>query len=115
MAAVGDITIALGSVAKIIPDRFTPAASASLNLRKILPRTGKFRFPFLSRTEGKETEGSLIAIVCTDSAKVSRSFEAFSSNSSFFGSVMKRLGRASRLAIARPKLVWAFWSSYKPV
>ena len=62
MAAVGDITIALGSVARIMPVRFTPEPSASLNLRKILPRTGKFRFPYLSRTEGSETEGSLRAI-----------------------------------------------------
>ena len=54
--------MALGSVASIMPDRFIPAASASLNLRKTLPRTGKFRFPFLSRTEGRETEGSLRAI-----------------------------------------------------
>ena len=76
------MTIALGSVAKIIPDRFTPAASASLNLRKILPRRVNLDFLFF-RAQRQRNRGSLIAIVCTDSAKVSRSFEAFSSNSSF--------------------------------
>ena len=63
VAAVGDITIALGSVARIMPDLFVPEASASLNLRKTFPLTGKFKFPFLSRTEGRETEGSLRAMI----------------------------------------------------
>ena len=62
MAAVGDITRAPGSVARIMPDRLIPEASASLNFRKILPLTGNFKFPFLSRTEGRETEGSSRAI-----------------------------------------------------